>query len=160
MTDYSRSFEHGKGVPGLFFKYDLEPMSVVIRERTTSLFQFLIRLAGVVGQSFFLFENVEKWKELIKIRIDLGGVWTVAAFALRVFNRATREVSKAVVGEKEYIPSSLHTPSPAMKREQSGSGYFTNDSPSTLVSRATSWVSGNNSSNPGGNNDLGNWKSR
>lgn len=70
------------------------------------------------------------------------------------------EVSKAVVGEKEYIPSSLHTPLPAMKREQSGSsGYFTNDSPSTLVSRATSWVSGNNSPNPNGN-DLGNWKSR
>ncbi|KIR59695.1 endoplasmic reticulum-Golgi intermediate compartment protein 2 [Cryptococcus bacillisporus CA1873] len=137
VTDYSRSFEHGKGVPGLFFKYDLEPMSVVIRERTTSLFQFLIRLAGVVG-----------------------GVWTVAAFALRVFNRATREVSKAVVGEKEYIPSSLHTPLPAMKREQSGSGYFTSDSPSTLMSRATNWVSGNNSTNPGGNNDLGNWKSR
>lgn len=51
VTDYSRSFEHGKGVPGLFFKYDLEPMSVIIRERTTSLYQFLIRLAGVVGQS-------------------------------------------------------------------------------------------------------------
>ncbi|OXG36375.1 endoplasmic reticulum-Golgi intermediate compartment protein 2 [Cryptococcus neoformans Bt120] len=122
VTDYSRSFEHGKGVPGLFFKYDLEPMSVVIRERTTSLYQFLIRLAGVVG-----------------------GVWTVAAFALRVFNRAQREVSKAVVGEKEYIPSSLHTPSPAIKQEQSG--YFGNDPSSTLVSRATSWVSGNS---PGG----------
>lgn len=67
VTDYSRSFEHGKGVPGLFFKYDLEPMSVVIRERTTSLFQFLIRLAGVVGQSnsFFFFLNlggVEIWR--------------------------------------------------------------------------------------------------
>lgn len=161
VTDYSRSFEHGKGVPGLFFKYDLEPMSVVIRERTTSLFQFLIRLAGVVGQSNSFFFG-GKWKyggELIEDGIDLGGVWTVAAFALRVFNRATREVSKAVVGEKEFIPSSLHTPSPAMKREQSG--YFTSDSPSTLVSRATSWVSGNNNSpNSGGNNDLGNWKSR
>lgn len=70
VTDYSRSFEHGKGVPGLFFKYDLEPMSVVIRERTTSLFQFLIRLAGVVGQSnsffFFFFSlnlgGVEIWR--------------------------------------------------------------------------------------------------
>lgn len=168
VTDYSRSFEHGKGVPGLFFKYDLEPMSVVIRERTTSLFQFLIRLAGVVGQSnsfffFFFFSLIwGEWRygeELTEDGIDLGGVWTVAAFALRVFNRATREVSKAVVGEKEFIPSSLHTPSPAMKRQQSG--YFTSDSPSTLVSRATSWVSGNNNSpNPGGNNDLGNWKSR
>lgn len=63
VTDYSRSFEHGKGVPGLFFKYDLEPMSVVIRERTTSLFQFLIRLAGVVGQSFFGW--LEIYEELI-----------------------------------------------------------------------------------------------
>lgn len=61
----------------------------------------------------------------------------MAAFALRVFNRAQREVSKAVVGEKEYIPSSLHTPSPAIKQEQSG--YFGNHPSSTLVSRATSW---------------------
>lgn len=138
VTDYSRSFEHGKGVPGLFFKYDLEPMSVVIRERTTSLYQFLIRLAGVVGQSgkklvvvFGFIADKSKKKYII------GGVWTVAAFALRVFNRAQREVSKAVVGEKEYIPSSLHTPSPAIKQEQSG--YFGNHPSSTLVSRATSW---------------------
>lgn len=142
VTDYSRSFEHGKGVPGLFFKYDLEPMSVVIRERTTSLFQFLIRLAGVVGQS--LLGRLEFWerKLIFKTVFHLGGVWTVAAFALRVFNRATLKVSKVIVGEKEYIPSSLHTPLPAaIKREQSRSGYFTSGSTSTLVSRATGWVS-------------------
>ncbi|KAM0756368.1 DUF1692-domain-containing protein [Meredithblackwellia eburnea MCA 4105] len=49
VTDMSRETEHGKGVPGIFFKYDLEPMSVTVRERTTTLFQFLIRLAGIVG---------------------------------------------------------------------------------------------------------------
>lgn len=75
----------------------------------------------------------------------IGGVWTVAAFALRVFNRAQKHVSKAVMGEKEYIPSSFHTPSPAIKQDQSG--YFGNDPSATLVSRATSWVSGNS---PGG----------
>lgn len=37
-------------MPGIFFKYELEPMSITIRERTTTLYQFLIRLVGVVGE--------------------------------------------------------------------------------------------------------------
>jgi hypothetical protein len=49
VTDYSRSFEHGRGIPGIFFKYDLEAISLTIRERTTSLYQFLVRLVGVIG---------------------------------------------------------------------------------------------------------------
>ncbi|GAA5909749.1 Erv41p [Sporobolomyces salmoneus] len=49
VTDMDRTTEHGKGVPGIFFKYDIEPMSLTIRERTTSLLQFLVRLAGIVG---------------------------------------------------------------------------------------------------------------
>ncbi|WVQ74001.1 hypothetical protein IAR50_003582 [Cryptococcus sp. DSM 104548] len=130
VTDYSRSFEHGRGVPGLFFKYDLEPMSIIIRERTTSLYQFLIRLMGVVG-----------------------GVWTVAAFGLRVFNRAQREVARKIVGEKEFIPSATtHTPSPALIHRDS-SGYF--GGAPRMVSRATSWVKGDNS--PGGADLGGSW---
>jgi hypothetical protein len=34
---------------GIFFKYDIEPMSLTIEERTTSLIDFLVRLAGIVG---------------------------------------------------------------------------------------------------------------
>ncbi|EGG11276.1 uncharacterized protein MELLADRAFT_33547 [Melampsora larici-populina 98AG31] len=49
VTDMSRSTEHGRGVPGIFFKYDIEPMYLTIRERTTTLVQFLVRLAGIVG---------------------------------------------------------------------------------------------------------------
>lgn len=49
VTDMSRETEHGKGVPGIFLKYDIEPMSLTIRERTMTLLQFLIRLAGIVG---------------------------------------------------------------------------------------------------------------
>ncbi|KAL1411398.1 hypothetical protein Q8F55_002354 [Vanrija albida] len=84
VTENMRTFDHGQGVPGIFFKYDIEPMSITVEERTTSLYQFLIRLAGVVG-----------------------GVWTVASFGLRVANRAQREVIKAAGKEKEVIPSSL-----------------------------------------------------
>nr|XP_018262810.1 endoplasmic reticulum-Golgi intermediate compartment protein 2 [Kwoniella dejecticola CBS 10117]OBR84968.1 endoplasmic reticulum-Golgi intermediate compartment protein 2 [Kwoniella dejecticola CBS 10117] len=121
VTDYSRSFEHGKGVPGIFFKYDLEAMALTVRERTTSLYQFLIRLVGVIG-----------------------GVWTVASFGLRIFNRAQKEVSKAVVGkDKEYIPSSLPSGSPAMER--GGSGYFSRDDRSGML-RTSTW-----GGTPGGN---------
>ncbi|KAL8286631.1 hypothetical protein RQP46_004159 [Phenoliferia psychrophenolica] len=50
VTDMSRETEHGKGVPGIFFKYDIEPMSLTIRERTTTLIQFLVRLAGIYAK--------------------------------------------------------------------------------------------------------------
>ncbi|GAA5985019.1 hypothetical protein JCM10908_002490 [Rhodotorula pacifica] len=49
VTEMSRTTEHGRGVPGVFFKYDIEPVSLTVRERTTTLVQFLVRLAGIVG---------------------------------------------------------------------------------------------------------------
>jgi len=94
VTDYSRSFEHNKGVPGIFFKYDLEAMALIIRERTTSLYQFLVRLVGVIGRSYCI------------TALTVGGVWTVASFGLRVFNRAQKQVFKGKKSEKEYIPVS------------------------------------------------------
>lgn len=62
----SRQTEHGRGVPGepidilflylanrvdpgIFFKYDIEPMHLTIRERTVTLLDFLVRLAGIIG---------------------------------------------------------------------------------------------------------------
>ncbi|BGP26716.1 hypothetical protein JCM10295v2_005673 [Rhodotorula toruloides] len=49
VTEMGRETQHGRGVPGIFFKYDIEPMSLTVRERTTTFLQFLIRLAGIVG---------------------------------------------------------------------------------------------------------------
>lgn len=60
----------------MFFKYDLDGMSLTVKEATTSLYQFLIRLAGVVG-----------------------GVWTVAGFGLRVVNRAQKVVTGKEAGK-------------------------------------------------------------
>ncbi|CDW96686.1 hypothetical protein [Sporisorium scitamineum] len=64
VTDYTRQIEHGKGVPGIFIKYDIEPLQMTIRERSTTLLQFLVRLAGV-----------------------LGGVWVCVGYAFRITNR-------------------------------------------------------------------------
>jgi len=49
VTEMSRTTEHGKGVPGIFFKFDIEPMALTVRERTSSVVQFLVRLAGILG---------------------------------------------------------------------------------------------------------------
>lgn len=43
VTHYTRKLEHGNGVPGIFFKFDMEPLSLTIHQRTTSLLQLFIR---------------------------------------------------------------------------------------------------------------------
>ncbi|TXT09002.1 hypothetical protein VHUM_02476 [Vanrija humicola] len=120
VTENTRTFDHGRGIPGIFFKYDIEPMSITVEERTTSLYQFLIRLAGVVG-----------------------GVWTVAAFGLRVANRAQREVIRATGKEKEVIPSSF-----SAGRGSESAGYMGRDS------GGNGWRSNRN------NDSFGDWKRR
>ncbi|EPQ30923.1 uncharacterized protein PFL1_01821 [Pseudozyma flocculosa PF-1] len=72
VTDYSRNIEHGAGVPGIFIKYDIEPIVLTVRERSTTLVQFLVRLAGVVG-----------------------GVWVCVGYAFRTLDRLGR-VAKTV----------------------------------------------------------------
>ena len=78
VTDYTRQIEHGKGVPGIFIKYDIEPLQMTIRERSTSLVQFLVRLAGV-----------------------LGGVWVCVVYTFRVMNRVTHFASNVATGDKD-----------------------------------------------------------
>ena len=124
VTDYSRSFGHGEGVPGIFFKYDLEAMSLTIRERTTTLYQFLIRLVGVVGE-------LNRYSSYCTSWTTTGGVWTVAAFSLRVLNRAQKEMTKVASVEKEYIPSAI----------SNKNGYYGQGSPEIgITARATSWM--------------------
>ncbi|KAJ9098209.1 hypothetical protein QFC21_004538 [Naganishia friedmannii] len=80
----------------IFFKFDLEALGMTIRERTTSLYQFFIRLAGVIDAKYRPTPTLcFHWD----ISISLGGVWTTASFALRVLTRAEKEVkTKLKVG--------------------------------------------------------------
>lgn len=79
-------------------------------------------------------------------------MWTVAAFGLRVFNRAHKEVFKGGKSEKEYIPSAIPGNSPAPGYEGSTS-YFPG---SRAMSRAASYASGRGASSDG----LGDWRGR
>ncbi len=51
----NRTINHQKGshgVPGIFVKYDLNPLKVFVKEESRSYLQFLVRLCGIVGGIF------------------------------------------------------------------------------------------------------------
>lgn len=52
VTDRNRPVDHdhgSHGVPGIYFKYDLSPIEVGVREMRVSLLQFTLRLIGIIG---------------------------------------------------------------------------------------------------------------
>ncbi|KAF8054932.1 endoplasmic reticulum-golgi intermediate compartment protein 2 [Lyophyllum atratum] len=72
VTHYTRILEHNRGTPGIFFKFDLDPLSLTIHQRTPTLLQLLIRCVGV-----------------------LGGVFVCMGYAIRITTRAVEVVSGA-----------------------------------------------------------------
>ncbi|TFK93799.1 DUF1692-domain-containing protein [Polyporus arcularius HHB13444] len=52
VTHYTRVLDHHRGTPGIFFKFDLDPLKITVHQRTTSFTQFLIRCVGVIGGVF------------------------------------------------------------------------------------------------------------
>ncbi|KAI8374141.1 endoplasmic reticulum vesicle transporter-domain-containing protein [Radiomyces spectabilis] len=54
VTDSQKSFKEENAahlVPGIFFKYDVEPISVQLSESRQSFVHFLVRLCGIIGGS-------------------------------------------------------------------------------------------------------------
>ncbi|EGN99338.1 hypothetical protein SERLA73DRAFT_108802 [Serpula lacrymans var. lacrymans S7.3] len=70
VTHYTRVLKGHHGTPGIFFKFDLDPMVITIHQRTTSFLQLFIRCVGVIG-----------------------GVFTCTSYFLRFTTRAVDAVS-------------------------------------------------------------------
>jgi hypothetical protein len=52
VTDSNKAYDEVGArfnVPGIFFKYDFEPISVRITEKRQSFSHFLVRLSGIIG---------------------------------------------------------------------------------------------------------------
>lgn len=49
MVEQERVYGQGEGVPGIFFKYDFEPISIHIEENRIPFVQFVVRLATIAG---------------------------------------------------------------------------------------------------------------
>lgn len=55
VTERVRTLDHSKGshgIPGIFFKYDMSAISVKVHEESQPLWQFLVRLCGIIGGVF------------------------------------------------------------------------------------------------------------
>ncbi|KAF8963124.1 endoplasmic reticulum vesicle transporter-domain-containing protein [Flammula alnicola] len=72
VTHYTREVQHDRGTPGIFFKFDLDPLAITIHQRTTTFLQLLIRCVGVVG-----------------------GIFVCMGYAIRITTRAVEVVSGA-----------------------------------------------------------------
>jgi len=72
VTHYTREIDHDRGTPGIFFKYELDPLAITLHQRTTTFLQLLIRCVGV-----------------------LGGVFVCMGYAIRITTRAVEVVSGA-----------------------------------------------------------------
>ncbi|PCH42691.1 DUF1692-domain-containing protein [Wolfiporia cocos MD-104 SS10] len=70
VTHYTRTLSEHRGTPGIFFKFDMEPLSLTVHQRTTTLVQLIIRCVGVVG-----------------------GIFVCMGYAVRITTRAVEAVS-------------------------------------------------------------------
>ncbi|KAL3842000.1 hypothetical protein ACJMK2_020074 [Sinanodonta woodiana] len=55
VTERNRTIDHASGshgVPGIFVKYDLSPISIRVREEHRPYWQFLVRMCGIIGGTF------------------------------------------------------------------------------------------------------------
>lgn len=94
-TSYRRQIEHGRGAPGIFLKYDIDPMEMTVWQRTTSLPEFLLRLCGVIG-----------------------GVWVCTGWAVKIGARAASVAGVAGEDDDGAIVNVLETAALRKKASQ------------------------------------------
>jgi hypothetical protein len=80
VTHYVKPVAHGRGTPGIFFKYDIDPVALEIHQRTTSWTQFLVRIVGVIG-----------------------GVWVCFGWGIKVASKVSQKAGITTSDEDEPI---------------------------------------------------------
>ncbi|KAI3619540.1 endoplasmic reticulum-derived transport vesicle erv46 [Moniliophthora roreri] len=121
VTHYTRVLEHNKGTPGIFFKFDLDPMSLTIHQRTTSLIQLIIRCVGVIG-----------------------GVFVCMGYAIRITTRAVEVVTGPDDSDTIAVAASGASTKAGLRSKWAG-GHLR--SRSKVIRQGSGWTVDN--SNPG-----------
>lgn len=80
VTHYTKHIEHGQGAPGIFFRFDIDPMALEVHQRTTLFHDFFIRVVGVIG-----------------------GVWVCMRWAFKVGGKAVEVVSGATDDDDQVL---------------------------------------------------------
>ncbi|KAJ6611161.1 endoplasmic reticulum vesicle transporter-domain-containing protein [Mycena sp. CBHHK59/15] len=113
VTHYTRVLDHHRGTPGIFFKFDLDPMSLTIHQRTTSFIQLIIRCVGVIG-----------------------GVFTCMGYAIKVTTAAV----EAVTGESSGELAPPTASSSSLRTKFSGASLRARPKSGRLVPQGSGWV--------------------
>ena len=124
VTHYTRELAHNQGTPGIFFKFELDPLHITLHQRTTSFLQLLIRVVGV-----------------------LGGVFVCMGYAIRITTRAVEVVSGA-----DQTPGIVAAESSSVKvglrAKWGGSELRARPGSSKLVPQGSGWVMEGGSGSP------------
>ncbi|KAJ7052124.1 endoplasmic reticulum vesicle transporter-domain-containing protein [Mycena amicta] len=123
VTHYTRVMDHHSGTPGIFFKFDLDPMSITIHQRTTTFLQLIIRCVGVIG-----------------------GVFTCMGYAIKIGTAAV----EAVTGDSEadITPAAVSSAS-SLRNKFTGSSLRSRPKSGRLVPQGNGWVMEGTPGSPG-----------
>jgi hypothetical protein len=134
VTHYERKINPHSGIPGIFFKFDMEPVRLTLIQRTTTIAQFFIRCVGVIGGIFVCASwGLRATDRMISVvagpddtgsiapdsaRSSLRSKWTGGALRARPSNASLRPNAWAEGGGSPYAGStysgvSSHPSSPA-----------------------------------------------
>jgi hypothetical protein len=120
------------GIPGIFFKFDIEPVRLTIIQRTTTFAQFFIRYV-FVPLSRNPDPSINRWAGVV------GGVFVCASWALRATDRVI-----AVVGGSDdsdsIAPMSDSMRTGGIRSKWTGTALRARSSNASLQPRA--WVEG------------------
>lgn len=86
VTDEERIIKHGEPtVPGIFFKYDIEPLMLAVEERRDSFMSFVLKIVNVVSGVF------------------VAGYWgnTLSDWIVEVFNKRRKRSEGVLTGKSE-----------------------------------------------------------
>lgn len=119
VTDYKRNPTGQTTFPGLYFKYDIEPLTMKVSKHSISFVAFIIRITSV-----------------------LGGVWICTNLALRVLNRVMTVYRRYLRGAALNIAKPSSTPStfnqpfmsgPTIPMQTSGYESYSASAPNFVV---------------------------
>jgi len=90
VTHYTRQVDHGRGTPGIFFKFELDPLNIAIHQRTTTFGQFFTRWLPSPGAQLFAYPIFPS--RCIGV---VGGIFVCVSYAVRVGAKAIDVVTGA-----------------------------------------------------------------
>ncbi len=133
VTHYPRVQDHHSEHPGIFFKFDLEPMKLTIHQRTTSFVQLFIRFVSLPCTR----PNCTLTSPHRTVGV-IGGVFVCMGYAVKITGHAVDAVTGAdktngiVAAESSGISGNL--------RKKFGSGDLRLRPSNRVVRQGNSWV--------------------